>query len=224
MTFVEQVVGRRPTLSGVVKRRPTRYGCTRQCSVGKSPGAEQPAFPDEEILREQQSHNGGRPSAWTPRVSDRDDRQKQRKRQRQRKREIKRAREREIQKERESEWEKEKEKETEEDQENEKEKGKEKEKDGRMCACVCACACSCACACACACACTRVCACAFACSWATALHLATLSSQILARFLRRMRTPVWLGAERTWLAGSLTEKADKALVQTPKAIIRYRYR
>ena len=53
---------------------------------------------------------------------------------------------------------------------------------------------------------------------ATALHLATLSSQILARFLRRMRTPVWLGAERTWLAGSLAEKAKKALAQTPKAI------
>ena len=33
-----------------------------------------------------------------------------------------------------------------------------------------------------------------------------------------MRTPVWLGAERTWLAGSLAEKAKKALAQTPKAI------
>ena len=49
-----------------------------------------------------------------------------------------------------------------------------------------------------------------------------------------MRTPVWLGAERTWLAGSFNKEvdnivkqvivADKALVQTPKAIIRYRYR
>ena len=40
-----------------------------------------------------------------------------------------------------------------------------------------------------------------------------------------MRTPVWLEAERTWLAGSLAEKAKKALTQTPKDNgYRYRYR